>query len=79
MIVSALLHYLQKIVLKDCDVLLKLDNEKSTESLHKEENNKQIVTKQELIELCKTDLNAQAANHTWTGGRGHLLFLIIYP
>jgi len=46
--------------------LFKLEKEeKATKSFPKEENNKEITSKKELLQLCKTDLSAQAANHAW--------------
>ena len=75
MIVSVLLHmsyctvflHMYYLLLIGCHVLLfKLEKEeKGTKSLPKEENNKEMTSKKELLQLCKTDLSAQAANHAW--------------
>jgi len=55
------------LVLIGCDVVLfKLEKvEKGTKSLPKEGNNKEMTSKKELLQICKTDLSVQAANHTW--------------
>ena len=54
------------LALKDCDIVLfKLANEdKSTKGQRKVENVKEMA-KKELLELCKANLSAQAANHAW--------------
>ena len=66
MIVSVLLH-MYSLVLIGCDVgLFQLEKEeKGTISLPKEETKKEMTSKKELLQLRKTDLSAQAANHAW--------------
>ena len=45
--------------------MLKLENEdNNTKSQAKVENVKELA-KKELLELCKANLNPQAANHAW--------------
>ena len=64
MIVSVLLHMYYSVLIGRDVVLFKLEKEeKGTKSLPKEENNKEMTSKKELLQLCKTDLSAQAANH----------------
>lgn len=66
MIVSVLLHMYYSVLIGRDVVLFKLEKEeKGTKSLPKEENNKEMTSKKELLQLCKTDLSAQAANHAW--------------
>ena len=54
------------LALKECDIVLfKLENEDyGTKSQPKVENMKEMA-KKELLELCKANLSAQAANHGW--------------